>query len=222
MQSLQEFTNRATLDYQNKVKNLQLFQPEFAQNLTLEQKQKLILTFYHIRGHFYKFLWFMGSTAPNKEYKKVIMGNITEEFGSVKSHEQWFFEFAKEFGVDCNSEILHETHNHDWVKEYNNGHIEYILSNNWDKTWSLFSMYEMLDNTDYSNLYYLASNIGSTKKGLVFFEIHRNASHYDNCNDLLQKVWDKNPDDVVEACNFVLDYQCKMWERLGECVESKK
>jgi Iron-containing redox enzyme len=215
-QTLQQFIEIKTADYQTKAQNLILFQPEFAQNLTLEQKQKFALTFYHIRGKFYKFLWYLGSFAPTKQYKQVVIDNLWEEFGQTISHEQWYYKFASEFGVDCKREILEEKYNYQWVKDYNEEHIRFILTKPFEQVWSIFGAYEALDNIDYDNLYKLAQNLSSTKQGLVFFDIHRRAGHFETISPLLQTIWDKDPESVKLGFEFIFEHQLQMWQNLGD------
>lgn len=100
MQTLSQYSKEWTLDYNSKISKLKLFQPEFAQKLTLRQKQKFALALYHIRGTFYKFLWYVGSYCPSKAHKDVVLKNLSEEFGQTLSHEDWYLEFAKQFDVD--------------------------------------------------------------------------------------------------------------------------
>jgi Iron-containing redox enzyme len=215
-ETLQHFTQQKTIEYQAKASSMTLFQPNFAKNLTPEQKQKFVLSFYHIRGKFYKFLWYLGSLAPNKEYKQVVIDNLWEEFGQTISHEQWYYKFADEFGVDCKQGILEERHNSQWIANYNEEHVRFILTRPFEQVWAIFGAYESLDNIDYNNLYELAQNLGSTKPGLVFFEIHRRAGHFETVSPLLQQIWDKDPQAVMTGFEFIFQHQLQMWERLGE------
>jgi len=93
-QPLNDYTTSWAGDYQNEVSKLKLFQ-KGGISWDLEKKQKFVRTFYHIRGHFYKFLWTLGRFAPNNDFKKVILGNVEEEFGSNgPTHEKLYFDFA--------------------------------------------------------------------------------------------------------------------------------
>jgi hypothetical protein len=217
-QTLQQYTDQKINEYQLKAKSIKLFQPEFTKNLTLEQKQKFVLSFYHIRGKFYKFLWYLGSLAPSREYKQVVIDNIWEEFGQTISHEQWYYKFANEFGVDCKQEILEEKHNSQCIEDYNEEHIKFILTKPFEQVWSIFGAYEMLDNSDYQNLYKLAENLGSSKQDLVFFDIHRRAGHFETVSPLLQQIWDKDSESVKAGFEFILNHQLQMWKDLSEKV----
>jgi hypothetical protein len=85
--------------------------------------------------------------------------------------------------------------------------------------WSAFGAYEKLDNVDYDNLYNFAISLGSSKKGLVFFDIHRHVEHYENIDPLLQTIWDKNPELVRKGFEFIGNHQLAMWSRLGEYLQ---
>ena len=75
----------------------------------MEQKQAFAKFFYHARGHFYKFLWCIGSRSKTKTMKDMVLENIKEEFGDEKkSHEQLYLDFAKALGVTLDNEIWEE------------------------------------------------------------------------------------------------------------------
>ncbi len=160
----------------------------------------------------------MGSIAPNNNYKKVILKNISEEFGQTFSHEYWYSQFAKEFDVDIDKEILDESCNFEWIQKYNNSHIQFILTKPFEQVWAIFGAYEILDNTDYDNLYEFTKNLGCSKQGLVFFEIHRKAGHYETVSPLLQEIWDKDPEAVKLGFEFIFEHQLQMWERLNSSL----
>jgi Iron-containing redox enzyme len=219
MQTLSQFITNWSKDYQAKATKLKLFQPGFAASLSKKQKQGFVLTFYHIRGTFYKFLWYIGSIAKSKPYKDIILKNISEEFGQTLSHEEWYFEFAADFGVDIRAEILSQKYNFDWVKEFCDAHLKFILMEDFELAWSAFGAYEKLDNVDYDNLYNFAVGLDSSKKGLVFFDIHRHVEHYENIDPLLQTIWNKKPELVKKSFEFIGNHQLVMWDRLGEHLD---
>jgi pyrroloquinoline quinone (PQQ) biosynthesis protein C len=217
---MQNFIAAKIQDYQNKVTKIKLFQTEFNQSLTLEQKQLFIKVFYHMRGHFYKFLWNLGNFTPNKEYKKVVLDNINEELGisGSKSHERMFMEFAKHFGVDIIDEIINETSYVEFTKDFHNGHIKFILENDFEMAWSAFAAYELEDNVDYAILENLAKNIGTPKEKLTFFTVHKNAGHFSSTETLLLEIWNKNPEKVKQSFNFIFEHQLQSWQNLSDLV----
>jgi DNA-dependent RNA polymerase auxiliary subunit epsilon len=217
--TLSQYTNQWSVDYSQKLRRCQLFQPDFAKNLTLSQKQNFIKYFYHIRGNFYTFLWFIGSLAPNVEYRKVALANITEEFGISMSHEQWYIEFAAAHNVDLRAEIIEKKYNAEFIKTYNKGHIDYILNHNFDLVWSVFSAYEKLDNFDYPSLQTFATNIGTNGKALTFFRIHSSGNRYDSTSNLLQESWERDPKIVIQAFKFVANHQLMLWNDLYDTLK---
>jgi Iron-containing redox enzyme len=219
MSNLKIYADKWSQDYTTKLMQLDLFQPSFAKSLSLAQKQDFIRYFYHIRGNFYKFLWFMGSFAPDIRYKKSVQSNITEEFGVAKSHEEWYLEFALTHGVDLKTEIIQEKYNLDFIKTYNKAHIDYIINHHYDISWSTFSAYEKLDNVDYPALMAFAENIQTTPIGLTFFRIHANGNHYTNTEPLLEEIWNRDSSSVIAGFEFVACHQLEMWQDLSRMLD---
>src|ERR1700722_20479760 len=78
-------------DEENRIAHSQipLFNPELTKCFNISQKAYFAKLFYHARGHFQDFLWFMGSHAPDARQKKKFLDNIDEEFsGHCTSHDQ--------------------------------------------------------------------------------------------------------------------------------------
>ena len=187
--------------------------------LNTEQQKKFCLVFYHARGHFYKFLWTLGSFAPTLEHKNVIIANFIEEFGGKSiSHEQLYIRFANAINVDILTEIKSESHYPIFLKNFNKGHIDWLLNNNWTAKWSAFSAYEYLDNTDYRQLLNLVRNFDVLKTDLGFFIVHANAKHFESTSELLFKLWQNDSESVKQGFNFILDHQLQMWTELSDYV----
>lgn len=205
---------------------VRLFNPDVASSLSLSQKQKFIKVFYHLRGHFHDFLWYMGNTAEKAEDKKVIVANIMEEFGGGrKSHEQLYFDFAKSFGVDIErEEIINEESHLDFAKKFNKEHIKWLVSHDWYSRVSAFAAYERLDNIDYHNLIEFAKCIGAKGDALEFFEVHTKVQHFEAAQDRmgLEEIWKTDSSLVIEAFEFIKNHQSDMWRRLSEEVLSSK
>jgi len=215
-QPLNDYTTSWAGDYQNEVSKLKLFQ-KGGISWDLEKKQKFVKTFYHIRGHFYKFLWTLGVLATDTRFKKVILDNFEEEFGGGgPTHEKLYFDFAEYFEVDIKSEMVSEENNFEYIKKYNTGHILFLLKNNWNTKWGAFSAYEKLDNVDYTNLGLIAESMGANGKGMTFFRVHQDAGHYDMTSKLLEEIWDTDPQSVKAGFEFVAEHQLKMWRELDK------
>lgn len=208
--------------YLQKIVTIDIFNTFKTSNLTDKQKEYLVRAFYHIRGHFHKFLWYLGNHAPDKKTKDKILYNIEEEFGgNTLSHEQFYFEFCKSVGFDISDEFISEATHEPFIKEFNICHLQWLKNHSWENNWAFFSAYERLDNIDYKNLLNLAKSIGAKDIALNFFIIHSKADHFDRTCEDLKKIWKRNKDIVIEAFEFIGQKQIKMWQLFSEAVFSK-
>ena len=215
---LNEFISIWEDSYKKEQSQIPLFQAGFGKNLNLEQKQKFVKQFYHVRGHFYEMLWFLGSLAPSFEYKKVVLQNITEEFGGKISHEQLYWDFAKELDVDIQKEILTQINNFEYIREFDFSHKKWVISQKWTTSWAAFCAYEKQDNLDYGKLYDLAKDFGVSEKGLFFFKIHAHVQHFKTTENLLQECWKSDSEAVKSGFEFIKSAQMKVWKGLSEEV----
>ncbi len=221
-QSLRDFLTSWDLEYKGKTKKLDLFNPSITAQYTDDQKEYFARTFYHIRGHFYKFLWMLGNNAPNKELKNQILYNIEEEFGGDSpSHEELYFEFTKALKLDITDEFLTEKNHLPFIKEFNLKHLEWLKDNDWPGKWAAFSAYERLDNIDYANLLGLARSFGVTGHGLTFYIIHNKADHFDRTYQNLVEVWKLDQYKVKEAFGFIGSHQINMWKILSDTIQKR-
>lgn len=219
MQTLDQFVQEWQAEYASAIKNIELFDLDRIRHLKLRQKQLFVRAFYHARGHFYRFLWFMGSLAPSAEFKKIILDNLDEEFGrDKKSHEQLYMEFAQGFEVSVRDEILTECANLPCTKAFNQGHIDWLISHGWDQRWAAFSAYERLDNVDYPNLYNVAVALGAQDRQLLFFQVHCAVQHYQEASPLLEEIWLRNPNAVRAGFDFIGQHQLRLWEGLSKAI----
>lgn len=91
--------------YKERVKTIPIFDNIKIKSLCTEQRKLFAKTFYHIRGHFHNFLWYIGNFTNNKSFKKIVVDNIADELNyEGYSHEKLYFIFAEEFGIDPLSE----------------------------------------------------------------------------------------------------------------------
>ena len=77
---LNEFISEWEQKYRSEIDQVAVFDPEQTSNWSMEKKRYFAKIFYHIRGHFHDFLWFMGSHAPDAHTKQIVLNNIAEEF----------------------------------------------------------------------------------------------------------------------------------------------
>jgi hypothetical protein len=217
--SLMSFIADKDNEYMLKVDELALFQESEAKKLKTLAKQRLVAIFFHIRGHFYEFLWYMLCFAPNKEAKDIILANIAEESGGDRlSHEQLFDCFARQFSVDLNVEWIEQTHYLPFVKAFNQGHLIWLRKHDWASRFSAFSAYERLDNIDYPRLRQLAKNIGCDRQGLIFFDVHVKVAHFEPTLEMVEEIWQQEPLKVKKAFDFIYQSQLKVWQALSDDI----
>ena len=70
--TLETFLNHWEKEYNKKAKDIEIFQTELTSQWSAEQKSKFASVFYHLRGHFHDFLWYVGSHADDQETKDII------------------------------------------------------------------------------------------------------------------------------------------------------
>lgn len=208
--------------YQNKVAMIELFQSEKTNKLSQAQKRFFIKVFYHLRGHFAEFLWYMGSFAPNAKAKEMILSNIKDEFNpNGYSHEQLYLLFAAAFDVDLKYELIENTSYLPFAKEYIDGQLKWLRANDWDHRLAAFAAIERLDNVDYANFREVAISIGAKDKHLAFFNVHISADHFEGvlkCE--FAELWKKNSAMIREVFEFIHDYQIAMLQNLSDAVFS--
>lgn len=210
---LLEFLKKWDLDYKIALNKIPLFNLQLENNWSREQKIRFVKIFYHIRGHFSNFLWYLGNHAPSHREKLIILQNIAEEFGNEgQSHEQLYFDFAASLGVDLKEEICTEDNYLPFAREFNSCHLNWLNTHDWECCLAAFSAYERLDNMDYAALLELVVTLGVPKKGQVFFWVHNQATHFDQLSDDVIKIWNISNEKIMQGFNFISQLQLQMWK----------
>lgn len=211
--SLQEFLENWDKEYKEKISGIDLFNPKIAAQYSNKQLQYFVKIFYHSRGHFKDFLWHLGNYAPNKIHKDIILKNIEEEFnGNYPSHEQMYIDFAQQMGVDLTETIINEDYYLPEIRAFNNSHVGWLFKKPWEIKFSAFSAYERLDQTDYEALTALFPNEH------IFFKVHREAEHFDKTYNELINIWNKEPQKVGIAFEFIAKTQIRMWQDMSNAM----
>lgn len=217
--SLDSFLKDWDRDYQSRIQEVELFKPESTSNWTKEQKVLFTKAFYHVRGHFHDFLWFIGNHAESKHVKDIILKNISEEMnGSARSHELLYIDFAKSLGVDVEREFIEEEAYLDSIREFNKGHLQWLNAHNNASRFSAFSAYERLDNLDYQALLNAMTALNVPQPALLFFKVHTRVQHFEATLTELKKIWHRSPQAVIEAFQFISNHQLKMWNDLSKSI----
>lgn len=220
MASINNFLSDWDKNYILEISKIKLFKPDT--KLNTEQQKKFTAVFYHLRGHFYRFLWYLAGRAPSSKFKKIILANISEEFGGqLDSHEQLYWNFASSVGIDIVNEILDPRYSYEFAEEFNFAHLKFILEQNWSSAWAAFAAYERLDNIDYVNLKNLALKFNPPSKALDFFEVHTKVIHFEKTEPLLNDLYLENFTEVKKGFEFISKHQIQMWKDLSECVLAK-
>lgn len=217
---LQLFLETWDKNYNKKINQIDLFKQELTNSWNNEQKQIFVKLLYHQRAHFGQVLWNLGNFAPNYTARELILENIRDEFGKHGiSHEKLYLDFAKQMGVDLTYELIEEKFYPSFLREYNNGHLRWLLEHDWDHNLSAFAALERLDNVDYVNLLNVAKTLGATKRDLVFFNVHIHVTHFDNIEkSSFGDLWKEKPDIVKNCFNFIGNYQIDIWKKISDAV----
>ncbi len=210
-------------DYARVVRALPLFNPTITKDWTIATRRQFVRLFYHIRGHFFKFLWELGNEAPSEAAKEKVLDNIREEFGGAGySHEELYYIFAQALGVDdIKSEWLDEIHHLPHIKTYNKKHLTWLSTQPWEGKWAAFAAYEKLDNIDYVHLYDLAESFELERRELAFFKVHQQADHFDRLHHDLHSLWSQDCERVQQAFAFIGSHQSAMWTWLSGALCSE-
>lgn len=223
MSSLDNFLKAWEKEYVDKVSQIPIFNTDLTANLSQSQKEMFVKLFYHLRGHFHDFLWYVGNHADDKETKDIVLSNIAEEFnGGAKSHEQLYMIFAESLGLNIRNFFQDKEYRIDFVEDFNNSHIDWLHKHSADHCFCAFAAYEKLDNVDYQKLMELVKSFGISHKGQVFFKIHSVVEHFQPTYNKLSHIWSKSEEAVKDSFTFITDNQAKMWQKLSDKIFNVK
>ncbi|AHE67287.1 iron-containing redox enzyme family protein [Legionella oakridgensis] len=185
-----------------------------------ERKKYFAAVFYHLRGYFIDFMWYVANFTNDEEIKDIILKNIQEELGSKgrASHEQLYAQFAEECGVNIHDEIVNKTHYLLFARQFNQEHLRWLSQHDKHSHLAAFSAYERLDNIDYSLLTEFARSLNLSEKAMKFFKVHRYVKHFEPTVDQLAGIWQSSPETVQEAFNFIYSHQLEMWQTLSNTL----
>jgi len=220
---LDEFIVLWDKEYLDKLKKIPLFQTDLTSQWNESQKASFAKIFYHLRGHFHDFLWYVGNHAEDKETKDVILKNIAEELnGSARSHEQLYMDFSASLGVDNSKAFLDSTNYLPFAKEFNHSHMKWLHENSADHRFCALSAYERLDNTDYMHLLELVKSLNVDRKGQIFFKIHSVVEHFAPTYEKLKDIWHNSENIVKDSFTFIGYTQLNMWNNLSEVIFNER
>lgn len=220
--TFRQFLCQADADYRQNLVSLALFNREKTVKWTHEQKKYFAAIFYHIRGHFINFMWYLANFAPDEQTKSIVMQNIHEELGqsSKFSHEKLYERFATECGVNIHDEIVNETHYLPFAQRFNKEHLRWLTEHDADERLAAFAAYERLDNIDYPYLTEFANSLEVSQHALTFFRVHTQVEHFESTIEQLLPIWQASNTKVKESFNFIYSHQYQMWQQLSDTVFS--
>lgn len=221
-ESLNRFLSQSDRDYRKSLTSIPLFDSQKTSAWNNEQKKYFACIFYHLRGHFINFVWYIANFSSDEHTKTLLIKNIHEELGIGKrfSHEVLYERFAKEFGADIHDEIINETHYLPFAKEFNKSHLKWLSQHENEDRLAAFAAYERLDNLDYPHLVKMAESIELSQHAMTFFNVHTHVEHFDSTLELIIPVWEKTPDKIIQSFHFIYSHQYKMWRDLSDEVFS--
>jgi hypothetical protein len=215
-----EFIHSKDSEYRDQIGSLALFQPQTTGLWSDEDKQRFASVFYHIRGYFIQFMWYVANFSSDDTVKSILMDNIKEELGvgGKKSHEQLYSDFAVCCNVDIQDEIVNQTNYLPFAKAYNKDHMVWLKDHSSNARLAAFAAYERLDNIDYDYLYQLSDSLALSKEGSLFFKVHTLVEHYEPTEALLKEMWLENKHDVIDSFEFIYNHQLNMWRQLSDYI----
>jgi hypothetical protein len=217
MLELKEFLIEWESNYLQKISKVDMFNLELVKNWDKKQQKYFAEIFYHARGHFQDFVWYIGNHAIDKETKDIILKNIGEELNdAAKSHEALYLEFANSVGADVSSEFIDEKNYLPFVKDFNKGQVRWLHEHDADQRFAALAAYEKLDNIDYAYLLDMVKALGVDKKGQMFYKIHTLVEHFAPTLEKLETLWSLSHEKVIEAFDFIGEHQLKMWNNLSK------
>jgi hypothetical protein len=223
---MKEYIKNWQKNYKESLEDIELFKFGAGLEMNSRQKRLFVKLFYHARGHFSDFLWIVANNTASYRVRLLVLENIKDELGCVQRgdlpHEQLFLQFANTFDKSIRKEILNQEYYVDFLKDFNEFHRKTLQSATPEEQWALFSAYELLDTVDYEALYTLAKDMGSSKKELIFFDVHRQGDHFTSTYKALLIIWEKDQKVVRKAFSIIEKSQLAMWRRLSDEVFSLK
>ncbi|ASQ46025.1 iron-containing redox enzyme family protein [Legionella clemsonensis] len=215
-----QFLSDIDRNYRQQMQQNSLFDKTQTSCLTSKQKRFFAGLFYHLRGHFINFMWYVANFANDDYTKTIILENIQEELGLKNrvSHEKLYEIFAKECDLDIHDEIVNETHYLPFAKAFNTGHLHWLSTHDANERLAAFAAYERLDNIDYFYLTEFAKSLHLPKVATAFFNVHMHVEHFEPVVEKLTPIWLTSEEKVRDAFHFIYSHQRQMWEELSATI----
>jgi len=234
--SINSFIEAANKKLVKDYQRIPIFDINYVGKWSSNLRHSFVKNLYHARGHFDRQLFQRAALCSKSKYDKLkkledmcdelgiefngkdgIRGLLTGQITKVKimkSHEQLFIDFTEDVGCSIKEEIS-SYKQPEYLSDYNQALVK-LLTNDDELTREVaFSAYEFLDNVDYNCLYSVAVALGASKKGLIFFDVHRHSNHFEKTEKTLKKFWKQNEKKCIDTFNEIFQIQTIMWSNLS-------
>lgn len=177
--------------------------------------------FYHVRAHFVKLNFLIGSRCPTHErYWGGLARNLSEELGGGETapHNELYRRFLLAVGAKSERKISEPR----YATQFNLKWERFAVESPLLDAISAIAIYEVFDQPDYRLLYDLVSEFLKDPMSLEFFAVHAGAAHFELFDKFLNE---EDPTALLEALErggtFVLNQQTEMWRGLLINLESE-
>ncbi len=172
-------------------------------------------SFYFVRYGFYRLNFIVGArSGPDELFWGGLAGNLAEELGGFKtaSHNALYRDFLSEAGVPTEKGLRQPR----FTIRFNRHWEHFCAKAPFPEALAAIAVYEVLDQPDYALLLGLMRGAGVGKRGLVFFEVHAHAKHFDLFEGSMSQLWksSKGRGALHKAAHFVNSTQGMMWNGL--------
>ena len=189
---------------------------------TPEGLRKFAECFYFIRYDFCRLNFIVGERCCHNEFLwSGLAKNLIEELGGKSgiSHNQLYRNFLTCTGIASEKELKEP----DFAARFNQSWETFCRTSSIAEVLSAIAIYEIFDKPDYKLLLNVMKNAGISKQGLVFFQVHSAAEHFEMFEDIISWLMtqDGGEEAFINGRNFVFKTQKKMWLDLLESLSNK-
>ena len=189
---------------------------------TAEGLRKFAEYFYFIRYDFCRLNFIVGERCCHNEFLwSGLAKNLIEELGGKNgiSHNQLYRNFLTCAGIASEQELKEP----DFAARFNQSWETFCRTSSVAEALSAIAIYEIFDKPDYKLLLNVMKNAGIPKQGLIFFQVHSAAEHFEMFEDIISwlMIQDGGEKAFINGRNFVFETQKRMWLDLLESLSNK-
>lgn len=228
-----EYLDGLQTTYIKEISNLKLFSRTWEFNWL--DKQTFTTEFYQIRAHLSEYIWLLGSIAPSVEYKEVLLQNFAQELGDEgNSRETLYISFCNSIIATIRSEdtysnlatLYAKSANEKFgygtiARAFHTSHHDFQhSSSSWASKWAVFCTLKYIDPIDNDLILKTLKNKlkGETNTDFTYFEKTSKLESFATTQNLLEKLWLEDREEVKKGIHFSLNTQIAMWTQFSDCV----